>query len=61
MSDFGVLLALTGLAAQLLALLAWSSQRVRLALPVPVESSEVWLIVIGLVCEAAGWVLMSAF
>lgn len=59
MSGFGLLLGLAGLAFQFLALLAWSSQRVRMALPLPVETSEVWLIVIGLVCEVVGGVMMA--
>ena len=57
MFGFGLLLELAGLAFQFLALLAWSSKRVRMALPLPVESSEIWLIVIGLVCETVGCLL----
>lgn len=58
MSGFGALLILTGLAIQLLADVAWCSQRVRMALPLPVESSPSWLIVIGLVSELVGGLLM---
>lgn len=60
MSDFGILLCLMGLVFQLLASAAWCSERVRMALPVPMESSEIWLIVLGLVCEVVGC-LMSSF
>ncbi|TXT22383.1 MAG: hypothetical protein FD138_3469 [Planctomycetota bacterium] len=59
MSGFGALLILTGFAIQLLADAAWTSQRVRMALPLPVESSPIWLIVIGLVCEAVGGLMMA--
>ncbi len=57
MSGFGLLLGLAGLAFQFLASLAWSSKRVRLALPLPVESAAIWLLVIGLVCEIVGGLL----
>lgn len=59
MSGFGALLILTGLACQLLADVAWTSQRVRMALPLPVESSPIWLIVIGLVSELIGGLMMA--
>lgn len=59
MFDYGALLILTGLALQLVADLAWSSKRVRMALPLPVESSPIWLIVIGLVCETVGCLMMA--
>lgn len=58
MSDCGLLLGLTGLAFQFLASLAWCSKRVRKALPLPVEQSELWLILIGLVCEVVGGLMM---
>ena len=58
MSGFGALLILTGLTIHFLADVAWTSQRVRMALPLPVESSPIWLIVIGLVCEAIGSLMM---
>ncbi len=58
-AGIGLLLGLAGLAFQFLATLAWGSQRVRMAMPVPVETSEVWLIVIGLVCEVVGGLLMA--
>jgi hypothetical protein len=59
MSDYGLLLGLTGLAFQFLAGAAWSSKRVRMALPLPVESSEIWLTALGLVCEVVGVLMVS--
>ncbi len=59
MSGIGLLLGLAGLVFQLVALVAWSSKRVRMALPLPVESSEIWLILIGLVCETVGGLMMA--
>lgn len=58
MSGIGALFILAGLAMQFLADVAWSSLRVRMALPLPMESSPIWLIVIGLVCEVVGGVMM---
>lgn len=60
MAGFGVMLGLTGLALQLLAWPASCSQRVRMALPVPVESSETWLILLGLAFEISA-LLLSVF
>ena len=54
MNGFGLLLALAGLVIDLVALVASSSQRVRMALPLPIDSSPVVLHIIGLVCGAVG-------
>lgn len=59
MSDYGLLLGLMGLAFPFLATSAWCSKRVRMALPLPVESSEIWLISLGLVCEVVGGLMMA--
>lgn len=59
MSGSGLLLGLAGLTIQFLALAAGSSKRVRMALPLPVESSEIWLIIIGLVSEVVGGLMMA--
>lgn len=59
MSGFGLLLVLAGIVIELVAIPASCSQRVRMALPVPVETSEIWLIVIGLVCQAVGSLMMA--
>lgn len=59
MSGFGLLLGLMGLIFQFLASAAWCSERVRMALPLPMESSPIWLIVIGLVCEVVGCLMTS--
>lgn len=57
MFGFGLLLGLTGLALHGLAGVAWSSKRVRMALPLPVESSPLALTILGLVCEVVGCLL----
>ena len=58
MSGVGAVLILVGLVSQLVADVAWCSKRVRMALPLPVETSPAWLILIGLVCEVVGGLLM---
>lgn len=57
MFGFGLLLGLTGLALHCLAGVAWSSTRVRMVLPLPVESSPLALTIVGLVCETVGGLL----
>lgn len=59
MFGFGALLVLAGFVIELVAIPASFSQRVRMALPVPVESTEIWLIVIGLICEVVGGLMMA--
>jgi hypothetical protein len=59
MSGFGLLLVLTGFAIQFLADLAWCSERGRMALPLPMKSSPIWLIVLGLVCEVVRCLMTS--
>lgn len=54
MFGFGLLLGLTGLVLHSVAGVAWCSKRVRLALPLPVESSPLVLTTFGHVCEIVG-------
>ncbi|GDY09095.1 MAG: hypothetical protein DWI21_03035 [Planctomycetota bacterium] len=53
-NGFGASLALAGVAVDLLALAVSRSQRVRMALPLPADSSAMVLHIIGLVCGAVG-------
>ncbi len=59
MSGFGLLLVLAGTVVELVAIPASCSQRVRMAMPVPVEWSEIWLIIIGLICQGVGILMMA--
>ena len=58
MNGIGVLLTLAGMVIDLVALAASSSQRVRMALPLPVDSSPTVLFIIGLVSSAVGCLML---